>query len=59
MSGAWRRIYARYVDARLCPRGCGDTLREEETADGKRVACEDCDWFGPSFAHAAEIVAEP
>jgi hypothetical protein len=56
MSGAWTRIYAMYVCAGLCPKGCGDTLREEGSPDGLRTRCEDCDWLGPARVRSESIL---
>jgi hypothetical protein len=55
-SGASRRRYAQYVNARLCPQGCGDYL-VESTYDGEPITkCEECDWLGMSFENAKELL---
>jgi hypothetical protein len=58
MSGSGRYIYAMYVHAGLCPKGCGDTLRPA-TYDGEPITrCEDCDWLGLSRASAEETLGQ-
>jgi hypothetical protein len=42
VAGGQNSIYAKYVRARLCPKGCGDTISEQMGEDGPFCVCAEC-----------------
>jgi hypothetical protein len=52
VSGGQNYVYAQYVRARLCPKGCGDTLSEQLSEDGLYCVCAECCFTTMGFDEA-------